>query len=1094
MESVLEVLQKKTQPKTQRSFFVNIDKPPVDDNEKSENIAEETVHKIQIVDKTESSNIDMDIIMERIGKMLIVSNKFKTTESEKIEDELEKIEDIPENVVTDSDDTVKEKQNEDSKEEEKESIHDAVDKNEIEENIDNVIEPVTKKEKKKTISNMSVEHLKIGDNKISERMEYKKGTIKHRVSPYYMNNRKISIQKLNQLFQKFKDESNDESEDFGLMKNQKVVVEYLNLYTPYRGLLLLHGLGAGKTCGSIAVVEAMKSDKKVVIMTPASLEMNYITELKKCGDNLFRENQYWEFISTVGEPDYENILSSALSLPKEYINKNNGAWLVNVKKQPNFNELSSSEQTMINEQLDEMIRSKFTFIHYNGLNRWEQVNRLTNDGKENPFDNAVIVIDEAHNFVSRIVNKIKSKKSINYTLYELLLNATNARIVLLTGTPIINYPNEIGILYNILRGHIKTWIFNIKTTGKLDIDIIKNMFKRNNLNTYDYIEYNRNKIIITRNPYGFVNTFNKSGDYAGVQLDETGNLSDSDFQTIVTNIFKKNNIEITKIDVELHKALPDDADKFINMFVDSDKINIKNNILFNRRILGLTSYFESADESLLPQFIKTEEGSHIHIVNCEMSDYQFTDYYKIRKEEADKEESSKRNTKVKNTDGNEMYNISSSYRVYSRVCCNFSFPNPPGRPKPIKKNETEELTEDDLDAMNAITENPEKEETNDKIEYKKQIQQAIQYLKDNASDCLTKKGLEQYSPKFLEILNNIKNKDHKGLHLIYSQFRSLEGIEILKLILETNGYAELKIKKINGVWELDIDEDDDTWASKPKFMLYTGTENSPKDEKKEILRNIYNSTWDYVKMSNIAKKLREISENNYFGEIVKVMMITQSGSEGIDLKNTRYVHIVEPYWNMVRIHQVIGRARRIKSHINLPEEFRTVQAFLYLTTFGEGQVTQDKHREFFVRKSNLSRDKKTPITTDEKLYELSRVKDEINQQIMKSVKETSIDCSLHSESDELVCFGPKYFGNVTSDNFSTIPNIKSDELMKEDESKIVKGKDFAEVTYNDKKYIYNKKSLVVYDWDSYQRSKTTQEPPKRIGEFNKKKTEILFDV
>ena len=59
MESVLEVLQKKIQPKTQRSFFVNIDKPPVDDNEKSENIPEETGHKIQIVDKTESSNIDM---------------------------------------------------------------------------------------------------------------------------------------------------------------------------------------------------------------------------------------------------------------------------------------------------------------------------------------------------------------------------------------------------------------------------------------------------------------------------------------------------------------------------------------------------------------------------------------------------------------------------------------------------------------------------------------------------------------------------------------------------------------------------------------------------------------------------------------------------------------------------------------------------------------------------------------------------------------------------------------------------------------------------------------------------------------------------
>ena len=35
--------------------------------------------------------------------------------------------------------------------------------------------------------------------------------------------------------------------------------------------------------------------------------------------------------------------------------------------------------------------------------------------------------------------------------------AENAKIVLLSGTPIINYPNEIGVMFNILRGFIKTW-------------------------------------------------------------------------------------------------------------------------------------------------------------------------------------------------------------------------------------------------------------------------------------------------------------------------------------------------------------------------------------------------------------------------------------------------------------------------------------------------------------------------------------------------------------------------------------------------------------------------------------------------------------
>ena len=58
----------------------------------------------------------------------------------------------------------------------------------------------------------------------------------------------------------------------------------------------------------------------------------------------------------------------------------------------------------------------------------------------NPFDNSVI-IDEAHNFVSRIVNKIKEETSLK--LYELVLSANNARVVFLTGTPMINYPNEI---------------------------------------------------------------------------------------------------------------------------------------------------------------------------------------------------------------------------------------------------------------------------------------------------------------------------------------------------------------------------------------------------------------------------------------------------------------------------------------------------------------------------------------------------------------------------------------------------------------------------------------------------------------------------
>ena len=185
------------------------------------------------------------------------------------------------------------------------------------------------------------------------------------------------------------------------------------MISPYRGLLLLHGLGSGKTCASIAVAEGMKTDRKIVIMTPASLKMNFFTELKKCGDPLFKKNQHWEFISTIGQPDLENILSSSLVLPKEFIKKNKGGWLVDVTKKSNFAELTNLQQDMIDQQLNEMIRVKYLDLNYNGLNE-TIIKNLTENNTINPFDNSVVIVDEAHNLVSRIVNKLKAKKSVSH--------------------------------------------------------------------------------------------------------------------------------------------------------------------------------------------------------------------------------------------------------------------------------------------------------------------------------------------------------------------------------------------------------------------------------------------------------------------------------------------------------------------------------------------------------------------------------------------------------------------------------------------------------------------------------------------------------
>ena len=162
----------------------------------------------------------------------------------------------------------------------------------------------------------------------------------------------------------------------------------------------------------------------------------------------------------------------------------------------------------------------------------------------------------------------------------------------------------------------------------------------------------------------------------------------------------------------------------------------------------------------------------------------------------------------------------------------------------------------------------------------------------------------------------------------------------------------------------------------------------------------------------IKKKLKSISEHNHYGEIIKVFMITQSGAEGISLKNVRYVHLMEPYWHNIRQKQVIGRARRICSHNELPEEERNVNVFQYIMQLTEEQIKGDKSIELRLKdKSKL--DPTRIITTDESLYEIANIKENLIESLLQVIKETAIDCIHNDDSKNgtLNCF---HFGNPAS--------------------------------------------------------------------------------
>ena len=1045
----------------------------------------------------------------------------------------------------------------------------------LEEEVIPVIEPPKKKERRtkkveKGIAVIGPETVvEVGEESIMKRIPKKEAPVNIRVSSYYLNNRKHFINFINSIFEPYKQEL-DENKDsiscddigntkgnFALLTHQKVVRDYMNLFTPYRGILIYHGLGSGKTCTSIAIAEGMKDAKKVIVMTPKSLRANYMDELKKCGDLLYKTDQFWEWISVIpkrgagSEPVFSvEVLSAVLNLSQDYIRKNKGAWLVNITKpESNYSKLSGAEQASLNAQINTMIESKYTFINYNGL-RLKRLGELTAGFTNNLFDDKVVIIDEAHNLISRIVNKIKFEKPIpensrgekelapkflSTKLYEYLLSANNAKIVLLTGTPVINYPNELGILFNILRGYIKTWEIplDVKTAGKVDKNSISEMLLGEK--TLDYIDYSpSSKILtITRNPFGFKNKIKKDVGYQGVsntKKNEEGKtefemdvISDDDFERKIIMILKRNNIDIVSngIKIKNFKALPDTFDLFQGQYIDDVTKKLKNTDALKSRILGLTSFFKSAQESLLPRFNR-QLGVDYHVVRIPMSNFQFKIYEDARIAERKTEKPSK--TKSKSNDLNELYKESSTYRIFSRLYCNYVMPD---RPVPIRKNEKAKSLEVDLSKEEGAKEDREEgeeaeegakaseaeegmfnvlkeantynnkedidedregevegDEILDKIggiQYKERIQMALKNLKDNSDEFLSPEALEVFSPKFLKMLENIKDPDNIGLNLVYSQFRTLEGVGIFCLVLEKNGFARFRVKKnSHDLWEIDIPEED---QGKPTYALYTGTETP---EERALILKIYNGDWDSID-PNLSAQLRRIANNNNMGEIIKVLMITSSGSEGINLRNTRYVHIMEPYWHPVRTDQVIGRARRICSHSKLPLPLQTVEVFVYLMELTKEQL--DSKDAIELKRKDLSKIKKVPITSDQFLYEISEIKANLTSQLTDAIKASAFDCNLYNNGE---CVN---YGETNNTDFSFVPNYAN---QPNDRTTIANKKKIEwtgkPITISNVEYVYRRMAndiLNIYDKASYLRGN-----PVLIGtlEVNERGEEVFKQV
>jgi hypothetical protein len=830
---------------------------------------------------------------------------------------------------------------------------------------------------------------------------------------------------------------------FSLFPHQSFIKDYIQFSSPYRGMLLFHGLGSGKSCTSIAAAEILMNHMDVVIMVPASLRDNYLLEIKKCGRKFFHTKQHWIFASLDHIEQKKTEIIKALKLDEAFVSQQGGVWLPVQDKPSNFEVMPETVKQAIQAQIDAIISKRFSFINYNGLTRNHIEKLIEND--TNPFDNKCVVIDEIHNLISRIANS----RVIGNAIYKLLMSAKNCKLIMLSGTPIINSPHEIAYLVNLITGPRTVYEVKINTGADFSYDTVKEALESNKYIDYFHVDINTRKIILELLPAGFAFSSSKNKLIAreAIVLKKTG-YTDNDKVNEIVDDLKAAGLPVSKrLTRKTTLTLPEKEEDFNKYFVDFATNKTINEHMFMRRILGTVSFYNSFSPDLFPSVT-------IHDESLEMGEYQYNIYEKSRLDERKKETASKKKKGRGDAGAGNIFNSGGQvYRFYSRANCNFVFPEEIKRPFPSKLSQIKKEVDDFDEMLDAEDDVEEGGKSKSMMirEYMALVDKALEELR--AGDYLKLQNINKYSPKFEKIIKKVG--ETKGTALVYSQFRKVEGLGVLGLAMSANGYAPLRLKREGESWVLNVPEED---AKKPKYVMFTGN-----DEETKILLKIFNSDIESIPES-VRDGLKDISTDgkldNMHGSFIKVMMITQSGAEGISLKNVRQVHLIEPYWNHIRIDQVIGRAVRTRSHVDLPVEERNVDVYIYNMKFSKKQVAAS----FTIRTQDKA------ATSDEYIYGLAKNKKQIVDGFLDLLKKASVDCALNAKvHGNLKCFA---FPVNMDPNAIVVHSEMTDEMSNTQYKQGISEKEWTGDVLVTKKgsFLIRKDTMEVYDYDLYKES------------------------
>jgi len=819
--------------------------------------------------------------------------------------------------------------------------------------------------------------------------------------------------------------------DFELSPHQMFVKNFLSSQTPYNSLLLYHGLGTGKTLSAIGVCEEMRDymkqmgiTKRIMIVASENVQDNFRLQLfderklqlvdgvwtmkggASIGNKLLKEinpmnmkgiskekvvNQIKNLINTyyifLGYGQFANYIIKTIHYDEE------------VKR----SQMKPGDQSKIQKIGAEFGDAKIT------LNK-RIIRKLRNE-----FDNRLIVIDEVHNIRKTEDNENK-KVALNLEL--LVKAAKNMRLVLLTATPMYNSYKEIIWLLNLMnmndrRGIIQTKdVFDKngnfkeggeellirKATGYVSFvrgenpytfpyKVYPNEFAKKN--TFPFIEYPSYQMNLKK-----IKSEDKTR-ILGIYLNTIGNCGNCGMCQYCVYKYIIHSLRKKQFSITTKKGVTREMPSFENMesFGYTLLQTPLESLIISYPMKGLKEivkkipvekYTEVLDESNLSETKEPKENDKTEEFDVSNKDVEvsLSSIPSITESEDEME------TKV---GGDESPNATPSSSSSSS-----SLSSPSSDAEKRKDPDFERTANID---PHYLTGKKGLERMMDYVDQKSPpLKGDFEYKRTTLNEhgkIFSYNEIGKYSSKIKCILDKIlvKNSDvdgnskvAEGVILIYSQYID-SGLIPMALALEEFGFTRYgeNVKPL--------------FKNKPSDIVDVRTMKPPTNKKDFMPARYAMITGDPRLSPNNDFEVKGLTnDDNKDGNKVKVILISKAGSEGIDFKFIRQVHILEPWYNMNRIEQIIGRGVRNFSHKDLPFEKRNVQIFMYGTILGDNK---EEAADLYV-------------------FRVAELKATQTGNVTRLLKETAVDCIInHGQTNFTQETMSKYLNEEITQELST---------------------------------------------------------------------------